>query len=96
LKQLGISRGETLLILGAAGSVGMIATQLAVSGGVNVIGAAARDHDLVRDLGAVPVTYGAGIADRVRDYVASVDAVLEAAGKGELRDAITVANGLQG
>jgi NADPH:quinone reductase-like Zn-dependent oxidoreductase len=94
LKQLGITRGETLLILGAAGSVGMIATQLAISRGVKVIGAAApRDHDLVRDLGAVPVTYGAGLADRVRDYVRSVDAVLDAAGKGELPDAITVANG---
>jgi NADPH:quinone reductase-like Zn-dependent oxidoreductase len=94
LKQLGISRGETLLILGAAGSVGMIGTQLAISRGFKVIGAATpRDHDLVRDLGAVPVTYGAGLADRVRDYVPSVDAVLDAAGKGELPDAITVANG---
>jgi NADPH:quinone reductase-like Zn-dependent oxidoreductase len=94
LKQLGITRGETLLILGAAGSVGMIATQLAISRGVKVIGAAAaRDHELVRDLGAVPVTYGAGLADRVRDNVRSVDAVLDAAGKGELPDAITVANG---
>ena len=57
----------------------MIATQLAVSRGVKVIGAAApRDHDLVRDLGAVPVSYGAGLADRVREIVPSVDAVLDA------------------
>jgi len=94
LKQLGVSRGETLLILGAAGSVGMIATQLAVSRGVTVIGAASpRDHDLVRDLGGVPVGYGAGLARRVRDISASVDAVLDAAGKGELQDAITLAGG---
>jgi NADPH:quinone reductase-like Zn-dependent oxidoreductase len=58
LKQLGVSRGETVLILGAAGSVGMIATQLAVSQGAMVIGAASpRDHDLVRHLGGVPVIY---------------------------------------
>jgi NADPH:quinone reductase-like Zn-dependent oxidoreductase len=94
LKQLGVSRGETLLILGAAGSVGMIATQLAVSRGVTVIGAASpRDHDVVRDLGGVPVTYGAGLADRVREHSPSVDAVLDAAGKGELPDAITLAGG---
>jgi NADPH:quinone reductase-like Zn-dependent oxidoreductase len=68
LKQLGVSRGETLLLLGAAGSVGMIATQLAVSEGVRVIGAASlRDHDLVRELGGVPVGYGAGLAERVRE-----------------------------
>ena len=94
LKQLGVSRGEILLILGAAGSVGMIATQLAVSRGVTVIGAAsARDHDLVRDLGGVPVLYGAGLVDRVREHSPSVDAVLDAAGKGELEDAIALAGG---
>lgn len=94
LNQLGVSRGETLLILGAAGSVGMIATQLAVSLGVKVIGAAsARDHDLVRDLSGVPVLYGAGLADRVREHSPSVDAVLDAAGKGGLEDAISLAGG---
>jgi NADPH:quinone reductase-like Zn-dependent oxidoreductase len=94
LKQLGVANGETLLILGAAGSVGMIATQLAVSQGVTVIGAASpRDHDLVREIGGVPVSYGAGFADRVREISPSVDAVLDAAGKGELPDAITLAGG---
>src|SRR5207244_12872646 len=94
LKQLRVVRGEALLVLGAAGSVGMIATQLAVSWGVTVIGAAApRDQDLVRGLGAVPVTYGDGLADRVRRVVASVDAVADAAGKGGLADAVALAGG---
>ena len=94
LKQLEVSRGETLLILGAAGSVGMIATQLAVSMGVRVIGAAApRDHDVVRTLGAVPVSYGSRLVENVRECVRSVDAVLDAAGKGELPAAIALAGG---
>ena len=94
LKQLRVVRGETLLVLGAAGSVGMVATQLAASSGVTVIGAAApRDQDLVRSLGAVPVTYGDGLADRVRQVVALVDAVADAAGKGGLADAIALAGG---
>jgi NADPH:quinone reductase-like Zn-dependent oxidoreductase len=94
LKQLGVSAGETLLILGAAGSVGMIATQLAVGQGVKVIGIASpQDHDLVRDLGALPISYGAGMADRVRDLTASVDTVLDAAGKGELASAVILAGG---
>jgi NADPH:quinone reductase-like Zn-dependent oxidoreductase len=94
LKQLGLTGSETLLVLGAAGSVGMVAAQLAVSRGATVIGAAAqRDHDLVRDLGAVPVSYGPGLADRVREIVPSVDAVLDAAGKGGLPDAIDLAGG---
>jgi hypothetical protein len=70
----------------------MIAAQLAVSEGVTVIGAASpRDHDLVRDLGGVPVSYGAGLAERLREISPSVDAVLDAAGKAELPDAITLA-----
>jgi NADPH:quinone reductase-like Zn-dependent oxidoreductase len=94
LKQLEVAPGETLLVLGAAGSVGMIATQLAVSLGVKVIGAASpRDHDLVRALGGVPVDYGAALADRVQQIRRSVDAVLDAAGKGGLQDAVTLAGG---
>jgi NADPH:quinone reductase-like Zn-dependent oxidoreductase len=94
LKQLGLTGGETLLVLGAAGSVGIIAIQLAVSRGATVLGAAApRDHELVHDLGAVPVSYGPGLADRVRQVVPSVDAVLDAAGKGGLPDAIDLAGG---
>jgi len=89
LKQLRVAGGETLLVLGAAGSVGMIATQLAVSRGVKVIGAASpRDHELVRELGGVPVRYGTGLADRVREISPTVDAVLDAASKGALADAM--------
>ena len=94
MKQLGVSSGETLLILGAAGSVGMIATQLAVAQGVTVVGAASpRDHDVVRSLGGLPVSYGPGLADRVREISPSVDAALDAAGKGGLEDAIALAGG---
>jgi NADPH:quinone reductase-like Zn-dependent oxidoreductase len=94
LKQLKVSPGETLLILGAAGSVGMIATQLATLKGAKVIGATApRNHDLLRDLGALPVSYGTGLRDGVRKYVPSVDAVLDAAGQGGLPDAIALAGG---
>jgi NADPH:quinone reductase-like Zn-dependent oxidoreductase len=94
LKQLQVIGNETLLVLGAAGSVGMIATQLAVSRGATVIGTAApRDHNLLRDLGAVPVSYGPDLAVRVREIAPWVDAVLDAAGKGGLPDAIELAGG---
>jgi NADPH:quinone reductase-like Zn-dependent oxidoreductase len=89
LKQLKVASGETLLILGAGGSVGMIATQLAVSWGVVVIGgASARDEDLVRSLGGIPVTYGKDIGSQVREITSSVDAVFDAAGNGAVADAV--------
>lgn len=84
LRQLGIKSGETLLLFGGGGSVGIIATQLAVAQGIKVISAVgARDENLARDLGATPVRYGAGVADRVR-ALGAMDAVFDAAGKGVL------------
>jgi NADPH:quinone reductase-like Zn-dependent oxidoreductase len=94
LKQLRLTPGETLLVLGAAGSVGMTATQIAVSNGATVIGAVAPgDHNLMRDLGAIPVSYGPDLAARIRETVLAVDAVLDAAGRGGLADAVDLAGG---
>jgi NADPH:quinone reductase-like Zn-dependent oxidoreductase len=93
LRQLNVKGGETLLLFGGGGSVGVIATQLAVAQGVRVISAVGeRDETLARDLGATPVRYGASLADRVR-ALGAVDAVFDAAGRGVLADAIALAGG---
>jgi NADPH:quinone reductase-like Zn-dependent oxidoreductase len=58
---------DTVLIGGAAGGVGVFAVQLARMAGARVIGTgSAASADFLRDLGAEPVTYGDGLADRVR------------------------------
>ena len=96
LRELGVAEGETLLILGAAGSVGTIATQLAIRQGLKVIGAVgARDEVLTRELGATPVVYGSGLFSNVREVTDRVDATFDAAGKGGLQDAITLTGGPQ-
>jgi NADPH:quinone reductase-like Zn-dependent oxidoreductase len=94
LRQLGVARGETLLILGAGGSVGTIATQLAIRQGVRVIGAVgARDESLIREFGAAPVLYGSDLLANVREVTDRVDATFDAAGRGELQDAIELTGG---
>jgi NADPH:quinone reductase-like Zn-dependent oxidoreductase len=94
LKELHVKSGESLLILGAAGSVGVIATQLALAARLTVYGAAARgDHEMLRELGAIPVRYGANLLADVRAHTERVDAVLDAAGKGGLTDALVLAGG---
>ena len=56
-----------MLIGGAAGGVGVFAVQLARLAGARVIGTgSATSADNLRGLGAEPVTYGDGLADRVR------------------------------
>ena len=96
LRQLNVTSGETLLLFGGGGSVGIIATQLAVARGVTVISVVGEhDETLACELGATPVRYGAGVAGRVRALGAlgAVDAVFDAAGNGVLADAIALAGG---
>jgi NADPH:quinone reductase-like Zn-dependent oxidoreductase len=62
-----LRQGDTVLIGGAAGGVGVFTVQLARLAGARVIGTGSTaSSDYLRSLGAEPVTYGDGIADRVR------------------------------
>jgi NADPH:quinone reductase-like Zn-dependent oxidoreductase len=66
-KALGVNEDDTVLIHAASGGVGSLAVQIAVAKGAQVIGtASARNHDYLRSLGAEPVEYGDGLADRIR------------------------------
>ncbi len=68
LAAVGLRYGDTLLVGGAAGGVGIFAVQLAKLAGATVIGTAAEGtFPFLRKLGAEPVTYGPGLADRVRE-----------------------------
>ena len=94
-RQLHVAGGQTLLLFGGGGSVGIIATQLAVARGITVISAVGEhDETLARELGATPVRYGPGVAGRVR-ALGPVDAVFDAAGTGVLADAVALAGGPQ-
>ncbi len=92
LEQLGLRAGETLLVSGAAGGIGSATVQLARLRGVTVIGtASAEKHDYLRGLGAIPTTYGTGLAERVKALApAGVDAALDLAGAGIIPDLIEI------
>lgn len=67
LNRLGLASGETVLIHGGAGGVGSLGIQIAVALGAHVIATASeKNHVFLRSLGAHPITYGDGLADRVR------------------------------
>ncbi|MFE6662415.1 NADP-dependent oxidoreductase [Streptomyces sp. NPDC057697] len=95
LADLGVKAGETVLVDGAAGGVGSVAVQLARHLGATVIGTAgAHNHTYLRSLGATPVTYGEGLAERVRAIAAQgVDAAFDAAGKGSLPALVELTGG---
>ncbi|WP_086851535.1 NADP-dependent oxidoreductase [Amycolatopsis kentuckyensis] len=74
LAAVGVRAGDTLLVGGAAGGVGIFAVQLAKLAGATVIGTAAEStFPFLRKLGAEPVAYGPGLAGRVGEVTAAVD-----------------------
>ena len=83
-----VGDGDTVLVHGATGGVGLPAVQLARLRGARVIGTASeRNHDLLRELGAEPVAYGDGLADRVRALAPDgVDAAIDLVGSDEAMD----------
>ncbi|WP_369382806.1 NADP-dependent oxidoreductase [Streptomyces sp. cg36] len=95
LEALAAAEGMTLLIEGAAGGVGTMTAQLARARGLTVIGTASEgNHGFLQQLGVIPVTYGAGLADRLAPLAPhGVDVVLDAAGKGSLAELVAIAGG---
>ncbi|MDZ4768233.1 MAG: NADP-dependent oxidoreductase [Chloroflexota bacterium] len=83
----GIVSGQTVLITGGAGGVGTFAVQLAVARGAIVIAtASARNHDLLRSLGASEVIdYN---TTRLNDAVSGVDAVVDTVGMTTAAEAL--------
>jgi NADPH:quinone reductase-like Zn-dependent oxidoreductase len=83
-----VHEGDTVLIHGAAGGVGLMALQLAVGRGVTAVATASpAKHGFLRDLGALPVAYGPGLAERVHAAVpGGVDAALDLIGTDEAVD----------
>ncbi len=67
LRAVGAGPGDTVAVSAAAGGVGSIVVQLLKVRGAKVIGIASESNaDWLRSVGATPVTYGDGLAERLR------------------------------
>jgi NADPH:quinone reductase-like Zn-dependent oxidoreductase len=81
LRLLGVTAGDTIFVDGGAGGVGAVAVQMAV----------ARNQDYLREIRAIPVLYGEGVAARVRAAAGGpVDAVFDIAGKTPVEELISL------
>jgi NADPH:quinone reductase-like Zn-dependent oxidoreductase len=92
LRLLGVQAGDTVLVDGGAGGVGAVAVQMAVARGARVIASASdANHDYLREIGATPVRYGEGLADRVRTAAGGpVDAVFDVVGRTPIEELISL------
>ena len=93
LRLLDVKAGDTLFIDGGAGGVGAVAVQIALDRGARVIASAGEaNQDYLREIGAIPVLYGEGVAERVRNAAGgSVDAVFDVVGKTPVDELISLA-----
>jgi NADPH:quinone reductase-like Zn-dependent oxidoreductase len=93
LRLLDVKAGDTLFVDGGAGGVGAVTVQMALARGATVIASASEaNHDYLREIGATPVLYGQGVAERVRAAAGGpVDAVFDVAGKTSVGDLISLA-----
>jgi NADPH:quinone reductase-like Zn-dependent oxidoreductase len=82
VRAVSAGEGDTVVVAGAAGGVGTLAVQLARLAGAVVIGLASeRNHAWLQEHGIVPVAYGDGVADRIRDTTdGKVDAFIDLVG----------------
>ncbi|CDR06856.1 NADP-dependent oxidoreductase [Streptomyces iranensis] len=92
LNALGSLTGRTLLVEGAAGGVGSAAVEIAVAQGATVIGTAGEsNHEFLTSLGAVPTTYGPGLAQRLTALAPhGVDIALDTTASASLDDLVAI------
>ncbi len=84
--------GETVVVSAAAGGVGSVAVQLARRTGATVIGLAGeRNHAWLRSHEIVPVSYGDGQAERIREAAGGkIDALVDTFGGGYVEMALSL------
>jgi NADPH:quinone reductase-like Zn-dependent oxidoreductase len=84
VRAVSLVAGDTVVVSGAAGGVGCVVVQLAKLAGATVIGLASElNHEWLADHGVLPVSYGPGVAERVRAAAAGgVDAFIDTFGAG--------------
>lgn len=92
LQEISLKKGETLLVSGAAGSVGTALIQLAKAEGINIIGTASESrHEFLKSLGTTPTTYGPGLKNRVAELTPNgVQAAVDLAGSGIILELIEI------
>ncbi len=90
VRAVSVVKGDRVVVSGAAGGVGSLAVQLAVDAGATVIGLASEEHhDWLARHGAIPLSYGDGVAERIRKASdGHIDAVIDTYGGGYVEMAV--------
>lgn len=86
VESLELNDQDTVVVSAAAGGVGVLAAQLAKRKGATVIGTASlANHEYLRSIGILPVAYGEGLSDRLREAAPQgISALIDAQGAASI------------
>jgi NADPH:quinone reductase-like Zn-dependent oxidoreductase len=90
VRAVNLSADDVVAVSGAAGGVGSLVVQLARGSCAGVIGLASEpNHPWLREHGVIPVTYGDGVAERIRDAAGGeITAFIDTVGDGYVELAV--------
>lgn len=95
VRAVALTQGDTVVVSGAAGGVGTLAIQLAGRTGARVLGLASeQNHGWLADHGVLPITYGEGVEQRIREASdGRIDAFIDTFGGGYVELALALGVG---
>jgi NADPH:quinone reductase-like Zn-dependent oxidoreductase len=92
VRAVALAPSDTVVVSGAAGGVGSLAVQLARNAGASVVGLASENnHSWLSEHGVIPISYGEGVAERIREAApGGVDAFVDTFGGGYIELAVSL------
>lgn len=89
VEAVGVKAGDTVIVSGAAGGVGTVASQLALLRGARVIGIASRYHaKWLTDHGIIPIDYDDDIKRQIAERTHKIDSLIDTVGDGYVELAV--------
>ncbi len=89
IEAVGVKAGDTVVVSGAAGGVGLVAAQLALLRGAQVIGIANKQYtEWLLDHGIIPIDYHDDIKPQIAARTHKIDSFIDTVGDGYVELAV--------
>lgn len=89
VEAVGVKTGDTVIVSGAAGGVGLVAAQLALLRGARVLGIASKNYaEWLLNHGIIPIDYHDDVRSQIAERTHKIDSFIDTVGDGYVELAI--------